>query len=57
METKTRKTKKKFDAIKIMRDIRDKFSLEIMDMTYEEERAYLDKLLKPESTPDTSQKK
>ena len=38
-------SKKKFDAIKTMREIRDKISLEIMDMTYEEERAYLDKLL------------
>jgi len=28
-----------------MREIRDKISLEIIDMTYEEERAYLDKLL------------
>ena len=45
METKTKKTKKRFDSIKVMRDIRDKLSLEIMDMTYEEERAYLDKLL------------
>lgn len=45
METKTKKSKKKFDAIKVMREIRDKISLEIMDMTYEEEHAYLDKLL------------
>ena len=37
---------KKFDAVKVMREIRDKLSLEIMDMNYEEERAYLDKLLK-----------
>ena len=44
METKT-KTEKKFDAIKVMREIRDKISLEIMTMTYDEERAYLDKLL------------
>jgi hypothetical protein len=36
---------KKFDAIKTMREIRDKISLEIMNMTYEQERAYLDKLL------------
>ena len=34
-----------FDAIKVMREIRDKISLEIMDMDYEEERAYLDKLI------------
>lgn len=45
METKNKKSKKKFDAIKTMREIRDKLSLEIMNMTYEEERAFLDKLL------------
>ena len=45
MKTKTKSTEKTFDAIKVMREIRDKISLEIMDMTYEEERAYLDKLL------------
>lgn len=46
MKTKTKKAeKKKIDAIKVMREIRDKISLEIMNMTYEEERAYLDKLL------------
>lgn len=45
METKTRITEKKFDAIKSMREIRDKISLEIMNMSYAEERVYLDKLL------------
>jgi len=45
MESKNKKTEKKFDAIKTMREIRDKISLEIMNMTYEQERAYLDKLL------------
>ncbi len=45
METKNKEPKKKFNAIKTMREIRDKVSLEIMDMTYEEERKYLDKLL------------
>lgn len=45
MEKITKKTDKKFDAIKTMRTIRDKISLEIMDMTYEEQREYLDKLL------------
>jgi hypothetical protein len=45
MEAKIKKPKKKFDAIKVMREIRDKMSLEIMTMTYEEERAFLDKLL------------
>ena len=28
-----------------MREIRDKISLEIMDMSYEEERAFLEKLI------------
>lgn len=46
MEKKNKNTIKNFDAIKTMREIRDKLSLEIMDMTFEEERAYLDKLLK-----------
>ena len=45
MPANNKKTKKKFDAIKIMREIRDKISLEIMNMTYEEERAYLYKLI------------
>ena len=45
MTTKIKKPVKKFDAIKVMREIRDKLSQEIMHMSYEEERAYLDKLL------------
>ncbi len=45
MKQKTKTIDKKFDAIKSMREIRDKISLEIMNMTYAEERAYLDKLL------------
>lgn len=45
METTNKKIEKKFNAIKTMREIRDKISLEIMNMTYEQERAYLDKLL------------
>ena len=46
MKTKIKKTIENFDAIKTMREIRDQMSLEIMNMTYEEERSYLDKLLK-----------
>ena len=45
MKTKNKKTKKSFDAVKMMREIRDKLSLEIMNMTYEQERAYLDKII------------
>lgn len=40
-----KKKEKTFDAVKTMREIRDKISQEIMNMTYEEERAYLDNLL------------
>ena len=45
MKTKYKNVAKTFDAIKVMRQIRDKLSLEIMNMSFEEERAYLDKLL------------
>ena len=45
MKTKNKNVAKTFDAIKVMRQIRDKLSLEIMNMTFEEERAYIDKLL------------
>ena len=50
METKTKKKKKEFDAIKTMREIRDGISLEIMNMTCIEERAYIDKLLAGKSS-------
>jgi hypothetical protein len=46
--TTIKKPEKKFDAIKTMRAIRDKLSLEIMNMTFEEQRAYLDQLLNKE---------
>ena len=45
METKIKKAEKQFDAIKTMREIRDKLSLEIMNMSYEQEREYLDRIL------------
>jgi len=45
-QTKKKKTaKKKFDAVKMMREIRDKLTQEIMGMTYEQEKEYLRKLL------------
>ena len=49
METRNKKDTKTFDAIKVMRQIRDKLSLEIMYMSFEEERVYLDKLLSEEN--------
>ena len=45
MKTKTDKKEKTFDAVKTMREIRDQFSKEIMNMTFAEEKAYLKKLL------------
>ena len=45
METKNKKDTKTFDSIKVMRQIRDKLSLEIMNMSFEKEQAYLYKLL------------
>ena len=38
------KPKVRKGVVKLMRDIRERLSIEIMDMTYEQERAYLDKL-------------
>lgn len=42
------------DVVKDLRKIRDEISNEIKDMTFEEERAYLDKLLadKERSSPN-----
>ncbi len=45
MKTTIKKPTKKFDAIKTMREIRDKISQEIMNMTYDEERAFIDKII------------
>ncbi len=45
MKKKSNKKGKQFDAVKTMREIRDKLSKEIMNMTFEEEKAYLKKLL------------
>jgi hypothetical protein len=42
----TKPKTKAFNAVKTMREIRDRIGRDIMHMTYEEERAYLDKILK-----------
>lgn len=44
------------NVVKDLREIRDQISNEIKDMTFEEERAYLDKLLNDErkSSPNKS---
>ena len=43
MKTKPKKSKKTFDAVKSMREIRDKISLEIADMDFEQLKAYFKK--------------
>ena len=42
----TSKTKKTFDAVKMMREIRDKISTETQNMTFEELKAYIEIRLK-----------
>lgn len=36
----------KQNVVKLMREIRDQFSLEILNMTFEEQKAYIKKMLK-----------
>ena len=52
MTTQTHDTEQ--DVVKNLRKIRDEISSEIKDMTFEQERAYLDKLLadKDKSAPN-----
>lgn len=47
---KTNKPNKKFDAVKMMRDIRDKISSETQNMTFEELKAYIKKQLADSKT-------
>ena len=55
MKTQTYETQT--DVVKNLREIRDEISIEIKDMTFEQERAYLDKLLadKDKSAPNMVQ--
>lgn len=43
------KTEKGFDAVKTMREIRDAINHEIQEMSFEEEREYIQKNLKSRS--------
>lgn len=54
MTTQTHNTQQ--DLVKDLRKIRDQISNEIKDMTFEQERAYLDKLLadKKKSAPNSA---
>lgn len=42
---KTTKKEKTFDAVSMMREIRDKISAETQNMTFEELKAYIEKRL------------
>jgi hypothetical protein len=47
METNNNENKVKgFDAVKMMREIRDKINIETKDMSFEELRKYIDNKLK-----------
>jgi len=43
---KTKMKEKSFDAVKMMREIRDKISSETQNMTYEELKKYIDSRIK-----------
>ena len=40
---------KKFDAVKMMREIRDNLSKEFMNLSYEEQKRYIKERIKPET--------
>jgi len=44
MKQTIKKKEKDFDCVKMMRDIRDKISRDIMHMTHDEQRAYFERL-------------
>ena len=41
------KSEKEFDAVKMMREIRDKLSKRFMNMSYEEQKEYIEEKAKP----------
>ena len=45
------RTEKQFDAVQMMRSIRDRISEEIKGMTFDEEQAYIREGLRDASTP------
>jgi hypothetical protein len=46
----TTKKEKSFDAVKMMRDIRDKISAETQDMTFDELKSYIKKQFEDNKT-------
>lgn len=53
---KTNRKEKTFDAVKMMRDIRDKISQETQNMTYEQLKAYIKAKLTENNTKLVGQK-
>jgi CO dehydrogenase/acetyl-CoA synthase beta subunit len=53
----TTKKEKQFDAVKMMRDIRDKISSETQNMTFEELKAYIQQKLEENNTKLVGQQK
>ncbi len=53
----TNKKEKQFDAVKMMREIRDKISSETENMTFEELKAYIKKQLADDKTRLVGQNK
>jgi len=43
------RSEKKFDAVKMMHEIRDKLSKEFMNQGYEEQKRYIKERIKPET--------
>jgi len=54
MKYPIKKAKKDFDCVKMMRDIRDKISRDIMHMTHDEQRVYFEKLRNQGPTKKTA---
>jgi pyruvate kinase len=46
-----KKGKKPFDAVKMMREIRDKLSLQFQEMSFEEQRQYMRERLRAKAKP------
>ena len=40
-------SEKKFDAVQLMREIRDRMSADMKDMSYEEKKAYIERHASP----------
>jgi len=53
---KTNKKEKQFDAVKMMREIRDKISSETQNMTFDELKAYIKQKLDDNETKLVGQK-